>query len=77
MAADHTCKIHNLQEHHKELFGKEEALVPKFIPRMCYKHDGVPVIGFYIKEVFGQTDIYTEFCSSPPIGLESPRLGQQ
>jgi hypothetical protein len=20
---------------------------------------------------------YTEFCSNPPIGLESPRLGQQ
>jgi hypothetical protein len=56
-------KILNLQEYHKELFEKEEITHPKFIPRMCYKHDGELIIGFFIKEIFGQTDIYTEFCS--------------
>lgn len=56
-------KILNLSEYHKELFDKEEVTHPKFIPRMCYKHNGELIIGFYIKEIFGQTDIYTEFCS--------------
>lgn len=54
--------ILGLMEHHKPLFEAEGVSVPKFIPRLCYKHKGEMVIGFYPKEVQGGKDIYIEFC---------------
>ena len=56
-------KIKALALHHKELFKKENVSNPKFIPRMSYKHKGEQIIGFYAKEIYGESDIYTEFCS--------------
>jgi hypothetical protein len=56
-------KILGLVEKHKPLFEKEGVLNPKFIPRLCYKHNGELTIGFYPKEIYGGMDIYTEFCS--------------
>jgi hypothetical protein len=56
-------KIQALAVKHKQLFEKEGVQNPKFIPRMCYKHKGEMIIGFYAKEIYGGADIYTEFCS--------------
>ena len=52
-----------LQEFHLALFKKEGATNPKFIPRLCYKHNDEMVISFYPKEMYGGKDIYVEFCS--------------
>tara|TARA_B100001094_G_C18148807_1_gene782439 strand:+ start:563 stop:1132 length:570 start_codon:yes stop_codon:yes gene_type:complete len=56
-------KILDLMEKHKPLFDREGVTAPKFIPRMAYKHNGELIIGFYPKEMYGEQDIYTEFCS--------------
>jgi hypothetical protein len=56
-------KVLLLMEKHKPLFEKEGVTNPKFIPRMAYKHNGELIIGFYPKEMYGEQDIYTEFCS--------------
>lgn len=56
-------KIKALALHHKPLFEKEGVSNPKFIPRMCYAHKGEKIVGFYAKEIYGEADIYTEFCS--------------
>jgi len=56
-------KVIFLMEKHKPLFEKEGVTNPKFIPRMAYKHNGELIIGFYPKEMYGEQDIYTEFCS--------------
>ena len=56
-------KIQSLMEKHKPLFEKEGVSKPKFIPRMAYKHEGELIVGFYPKEIYGEQDIYTEFCS--------------
>tara|TARA_R110002020_G_scaffold29571_9_gene93229 strand:- start:3181 stop:3732 length:552 start_codon:yes stop_codon:yes gene_type:complete len=56
-------KILDLMEKHKPLFEKEGVTNPRFIPRMAYKHNGELIIGFYPKEMYGEQDIYTEFCS--------------
>ena len=45
-------KVLKLKEFHTSLFEKEKVNNPKFIPRMCYKHRGVLVIGFYVKEIY-------------------------
>ena len=55
-------KILDLMEKHKPLFDREGVTTPKFIPRMAYKHNGELIIGFYPKEMYGEQDIYTEFC---------------
>lgn len=51
-----------LMKHHRGLFEKEGVHNPKFIPRLCYKHNGIKIIGFYPKELYGGIDIYVEFC---------------
>lgn len=56
-------KVLALIEKHKPLFEKEGVENPKFIPRLCYKHKGELIIGFYPRELYGGTDIYTEFCT--------------
>lgn len=56
-------KVQSLMEKHKPLFEKEGVSNPKFIPRMAYKHEGELIIGFYPKEIYGEQNIYTEFCS--------------
>lgn len=61
-------KVAKLREKHEPLFHKEKMAdlcgdSPKFIPRMAYKHKGELVIGFYPREIYGNTDIYTEFVS--------------
>ena len=56
-------KVQALMEKHKPLFEKEGVSNPKFIPRMAYKHEGELIVGFYPKEIYGEQDIYTEFCS--------------
>ena len=56
-------KIQSLMEKHKPLFEKEGVSNPKFIPRMAYKYEGELIVGFYPKEIYGEQDIYTEFCS--------------
>lgn len=56
-------KIKALAQHHKDLFRKEGVVNPKFIPRMSYNNQGEKIVGFYAKEIYGEADIYTEFCS--------------
>tara|TARA_R110002153_G_scaffold45847_1_gene129183 strand:- start:2538 stop:3086 length:549 start_codon:yes stop_codon:yes gene_type:complete len=56
-------KVQSLMEKHKPLFEKEGVFNPKFIPRMAYKHEGELIVGFYPKEIYGDQNIYTEFCS--------------
>ena len=56
-------KVQALMEKHKPLFEKEGVSNPKFIPRMAYKHEGELIVGFYPKEIYGEQNIYTEFCS--------------
>ncbi len=56
-------KVQSLMEKHKPLFEKEGVSNPKFIPRMAYKHEGELIVGFYPKEIYGEQNIYTEFCS--------------
>jgi len=55
-------KVQNLRKQHNSLFIKENVINPKFIPRMCYKHEGELIVGFYEREILGGKDIYTEFC---------------
>lgn len=55
-------KILALMNDHKPLFEKEGIQNPKFIPRLCYKHKGELIIGFYNMEITGGNDIYIEFC---------------
>tara|TARA_Y100000385_G_scaffold159122_1_gene165003 strand:+ start:1218 stop:1814 length:597 start_codon:yes stop_codon:yes gene_type:complete len=61
-------KKESLKEKHQPLFHKEKMAdlcgdTPKFIPRMAYMKDGELIIGFYQREIYGGTDIYTEFVS--------------
>ena len=55
-------KVQELLIHHKEILELEGVSNPKFIPRLCYKHKGELIIGFYKIEIEGGVDIYTEFC---------------
>lgn len=56
-------KVLDLMKYHKKLFAKEGELNPKFIPRLRYKHNGEYIIGFYLREIYGEKDIYVELCS--------------
>tara|TARA_R100001015_G_C4612854_1_gene168445 strand:+ start:422 stop:979 length:558 start_codon:yes stop_codon:yes gene_type:complete len=56
-------KIAKLQDKHLELFKQEGVKQPKFIPRMCYKHEGELIVSFYPSEIEGGVDLYTEFVS--------------
>ncbi|GAF83405.1 unnamed protein product [marine sediment metagenome] len=56
-------KIAALKTYHEHIFKKEEAINPKYIPRMCYKKDGEHVIGLFPGDLRGGTDVYIEFCS--------------
>jgi hypothetical protein len=56
-------KIEQLKEKHLELFKQEKVKQPKFIPRMCYKHEGELIVSFYPSEIEGEVDLYTEFVS--------------
>lgn len=55
-------KVQDLLKHHSELLKFEDVTNPKFIPRLCYKHKGELIIGFYKREIEGGVDIYIEFC---------------
>jgi len=55
-------KILSLMQVHKSLFEKENVNNPKFIPRLCYKHNDQKIVSFYPRELYGGVDIYIEFC---------------
>ena len=56
-------KVIALMQYHKPLFVKEGVSNPKFVPRLCYPHNGVQVVTFFPKEIAGGQDIYIEFCN--------------
>ena len=66
-------KVLNLVKHHEEMFIKDAARNPKFIPRLAYHHKDALVIGFYLKEIYGGKDIYVEFCDRNYIPEDSAR----
>lgn len=58
-------KTQELRDHHEHLFkseGVKKSMV-KFIPRTPFTHDDILVVGFQRKYLFGETDIYIEFCT--------------
>ena len=56
-------KVQLLRKKHTSLFAKENVKSPKFSPRMCYMLDGELVISCYDRELYGENDLYTEFCN--------------
>lgn len=56
-------KVLNLYRCHRNIFLLEKINNPKFIPRICYTCEKDLVFGLYPKEIYGNKDIYIEFCN--------------
>lgn len=56
-------KVLNLYSYHRNMFQAEQINNPKFIPRICYTCGNELVFGLYPREIYGNKDIYIEFCN--------------
>lgn len=56
-------KVLNLYSYHRNMFQAEQINNPKFIPRICYTCGKELVFGLYPREIYGNKDIYIEFCN--------------